>query len=74
MEKKYEIVYRAMRAELALYDVLCASKDATPKLLRVSRRSCQSLSRRWRTLYPEAVERYGQRDVDAMMCRVNKDF
>lgn len=74
MEKKYEIVYRAMCAHLALYDTLCASKDATPKLLRDTRRSCQSLSRRWRSLYREAVERYGQRDVDAMMCRVNRDF
>lgn len=74
MEKKYEIVYRAMRAHLSLYETLCASKDATPKLLRVSRSACQSLSRSWRTLYPEAVERYGQRDVDAMMSRVNRDF
>ena len=74
MERKYEIVYRAMCAHLALYDTLCASKDATPKLLRDTRITCQSLSRRWKSLYREAVERYSQRDVDAMMSRVNRDF
>lgn len=74
MERKYEIIYRAMRSHLALYDTLCASKDATSKLLRDTRRSCQSLSRHWRSLYLEAVKRYGQRDVDAMMSRVNRDF
>ena len=74
MEKKYEIVYRAMCAHLALYETFSASEDATPKLLRDTRMTCQSLSRSWRTLYPEAVERYGQRDVDAMMSRVNRDF
>ena len=74
MEKKYEIVYRAMCAHLALYESLSASEDTTPKLLRDTRITCQSLSRRWRTLYREAVERYGQRDVDTMMSRVNRNF
>ena len=74
MERKYEIIYRAMRSHFALYDTLCASKDATPKLLRDTRITCQSLSRRWRSLYPEAVERYGQRDVDTMISRVDRDF